>query len=98
MTVSYLGSAMQPVTIYTKPFCPYCSRAMNLLTAKGAKITEIEASYDPALRREMLERSNGGVTYPQIFIGDHHVGGCDDLMALNRAGRLDPLLNGGDKA
>jgi glutaredoxin 3 len=83
---------MQPVTIYTKPFCPYCSRALNLLNAKGAQITEIEAAFDPALRNEMLERSGGARTYPQIFIGERHVGGCDELMALERAGKLDPLL------
>jgi glutaredoxin 3 len=84
---------MQPVTIYTKPFCPYCARALNVLRAKGAQITEIEASYDPALRREMIERSDGGATYPQIFIGDRHIGGCDEMLALDRAGALDGLLN-----
>ena len=90
---------MQPVTIYTRPFCPYCSRALNVLHAKGAEVTEIEAGYDPALRREMIERSGGGATYPQIFIGDQHIGGCDEMLALDRAGKLDPLLSaGGDGA
>ncbi len=84
--------AMPKITIYTKPFCPYCTRALSLLAAKGAEVAEVEAAFDPALRKEMLERSNGRATYPQIFIGDRHVGGCDELMALERAGQLDPLL------
>jgi glutaredoxin 3 len=83
---------MPPITIYTKPLCPYCSRAMNLLQHKGAAFTEIEAAWDPEKRREMLSKSNGKTTYPQIFIGDTHVGGCDDLIALDRSGGLDPLL------
>jgi glutaredoxin 3 len=82
---------MPNVTVYTKPFCPYCSRALNLLSQKGAAVSEVEAGFDPTLRQEMIERS-GRYTYPQIFIGDRHVGGCDDLMALERAGQLDPLL------
>jgi glutaredoxin 3 len=86
-------TAMPKITIYTKPFCPYCSRALSLLAAKGAQVAEVEAAFDPALRKEMLERSNGRSTYPQIFIGDKHVGGCDELMALDRAGQLDPLLS-----
>lgn len=83
---------MKPVTVYTKPFCPYCSRALSLLDQKGAQVTEIEAGFDPAARKEMLARSNGRSTYPQIFIGETHVGGCDDMMALERAGELDKLL------
>jgi glutaredoxin 3 len=83
---------MPPVTVYTKPFCPYCTRALGLLKQKGAEVTEIEAGFDPAARREMLARSNGGSTYPQIFIGERHIGGCDDMMALERAGELDKLL------
>jgi glutaredoxin 3 len=82
---------MSPVTIYTKPFCPYCSRALGLLTKKGVNFKEIEASMDPALRQEMMQRS-GRSSYPQIFIGDTHVGGCDDLMALEGKGELDKLL------
>ena len=84
---------MQPVTIYTKLFCPYCARALNLLNGKGASVTEIDAGFDPALRREMIQRAGGGATYPQIFIGETHVGGCDELMALERRGELDALLN-----
>ncbi|MEL6378876.1 MAG: glutaredoxin 3 [Pseudomonadota bacterium] len=84
---------MQPVTIYTKPLCPYCFRAIGLLKKKGVAVTEISAAYDKAKREEMLARSNGKTTYPQIFIGDTHVGGCDDLVALDRNGKLDPLLN-----
>ena len=84
---------MSAVTIYTKPFCPYCSRALNLLKQKGADVTEIEAGFDAAARKEMLAKSNGLSTYPQIFIGETHIGGCDDMMALERAGRLDPLLD-----
>ena len=85
---------MKPVTIYTKPFCPYCSRALNVLRAKGAEVSEIEAGYDPKLRQEMLSRSGGASTYPQIFIGDRYVGGCDDMLALDRQGLLDGLLAG----
>jgi glutaredoxin 3 len=83
---------MAKVTIYTKPFCPYCSRALALLRKKGADITEIEAAFDPAKKEEMIARSNGGRTFPQIFIGERYVGGCDDLHALDAKGGLDPLL------
>ena len=83
---------MKPVTVYTKMFCPYCDRALALLGRKGAKVTEIKAGMDAAKRAEMLSRSGGKSTYPQIFIGDQHVGGCDDLHALDASGRLDPLL------
>jgi len=83
---------MPAVTIYTKPFCPYCSRALNVLHQKGARVTEIEAGFDPAARKEMLAKSNGRSTYPQIFIGERHIGGCDDMLALDRAGELDRLL------
>ncbi len=82
---------MTDVTIYTKPYCPYCVRALALLEQKGVKFTEIVAAFDPDKRREMIQRS-GRTTYPQIFIGDMHIGGCDDMMALERAGKLDPLL------
>jgi len=83
---------MAQVTIYTRPFCGYCARALALLESKDADFTEIEAGMDPALRQEMIQRSGGGVTFPQIFVGEQHVGGCDDLMALDRAGKLDALL------
>ena len=83
---------MAQVTIYTRPFCGYCARALSLLEKKGADFQEIEAGMDPALRQEMMQRSGGGATFPQIFIGDRHIGGCDDMMALDRAGKLDALL------
>ncbi len=82
---------MTEIVIYTRPFCGFCARAVSLLEAKGVDFTEIEAGMDPARRREMVERS-GRSTFPQIFIGDRHIGGCDDLLALDRAGELDPLL------
>lgn len=83
---------MQPVTIYTKPFCPYCARALSLLRQKGVEFTEIEAAFDPAKKKEMVQRSNGRVTFPQIFIGERHIGGCDDMMELDDSGELDRLL------
>ena len=82
---------MADVVIYTRPFCGYCSRAINLLTHKGVAFTEIEAGMDPDKRREMMQRS-GRNTFPQIFIGGKHIGGCDEMMALERAGDLDPML------
>ena len=85
-------SAMAHVTIYTKPYCPYCIRAVSLLEKKGVEFTEIEAAFEPEKRQEMIQRSNGRATFPQIFIGDQHVGGCDDMMALEYDGKLDALL------
>lgn len=85
---------MKPVTVYTKPYCPYCHRAIAILEKKGAEINEISAAFVPEKKAEMLAKSNGKRTYPQIFIGDTHVGGCDDLMALDARGGLDPLLQG----
>ncbi len=86
---------MPAVLIYTRPFCPYCSRALALLRSKNVAFTEVDdASFNPEKRSEMLARSGGASTYPQIFIGDRHVGGCDDLMALERDGALEALLNG----
>jgi glutaredoxin 3 len=79
------------VTIYTKVFCPYCERALALLDKKGADVTNIEAASKPELRAELTAKT-GRNTFPQIFIGDTHVGGCDDLMALDSKGGLDPLL------
>ena len=79
------------ITIYTKPYCPYCIRAVALLERKGVDFTEIEAGFDPEKRQEMIQRS-GRMTFPQIFIGEQHIGGCDDMMALEREGGLDPLL------
>ncbi len=85
---------MAKVTIYTRMFCPYCTRAVSLLKSKGVELNEIDAGMDAAKRAEMVQRSKGGNTFPQIFIGDTHIGGCDDMMALERAGKLDPLLAG----
>lgn len=85
---------MKSVDIYTTPLCGYCHAAKRLLTQKGVAFTEIDVSRDPDLRAAMTQRSNGGRTVPQIFVGKTHVGGCDDLYALDRAGKLDPLLAG----
>ena len=83
---------MADVVIYTKPGCPYCFSAMSLLKKKGVDYVEIVASNDPEKKAEMVERSGGRMTFPQIFIDGRHVGGCDDLHALDRAGELDALL------
>jgi glutaredoxin 3 len=83
---------MADVTIYTKPSCPYCLRALSLLRKKGVEFTEIEAAFDPEKRQEMIARANGRATFPQIFIGEQHIGGCDDMMALEFDGKLDALL------
>ena len=85
---------MPPVEIYTTPFCPYCHDAKALLKQKNVDFTEIDVSRDRELRNTMTARANGRTTVPQIFIGAIHVGGCDDLYALDDAGGLDPLLNG----
>lgn len=86
--------SMKSVTVYTKPLCPFCVRAIMLLKKKSARIDEVCAAFDSEKRAEMIQRANGARTYPQIFIGDFHVGGCDELFALDAAGKLDPLLNG----
>jgi glutaredoxin 3 len=83
---------MKEVTIYTKPTCGYCHAAKRLLAAKGIAYTEIDVARDPKRRSEMMNRSNGGYTVPQIFIGDRHIGGFDDMNALERMGKLDPIL------
>ena len=85
---------MATVEIYTTPFCPYCLDAKALLKKKNVAFTEIDVSRDRTLRSTMTARANGRTTVPQIFIGATHVGGCDDLYALEDAGKLDPLLNG----
>ncbi|MFN3824794.1 MAG: glutaredoxin 3 [Pseudorhodobacter sp.] len=85
---------MKTVEIYTSPFCGYCHAAKRLLASKGVAYTEIDVMSDPARRAEMTRRANGGRTVPQIFIGGEHVGGSDDLHALDRARRLDALLAG----
>jgi glutaredoxin 3 len=82
---------MPTVIVYTRAFCPYCTRAVALLERKGAAITEVDATGCPQKRQEMIDRS-GRWTFPQIFVGDTHVGGCDDLHALEQRGGLDPLL------
>lgn len=83
---------MRPVEIYTTPICPYCHAAKRLLQKKGIAFAEIDVSRDPALREAMIQRAHGRRTVPQIFVGEVHVGGCDDLYALDSAGKLDPLL------
>ena len=85
---------MQTVEIYTTPICGFCHAAKRLLTEKGVAFTEIDVMTDAARKQEMIKRAEGGRTVPQIFVGDIHVGGCDELYALDRAGKLDPLLAG----
>ncbi|MFU8880764.1 MAG: glutaredoxin 3 [Rhodobacterales bacterium] len=85
---------MRPVEIYTSPLCGYCHAAKRLLTQKGISFSEIDVLRNPDRKPEMIQRANGGRTVPQIFVGDAHVGGCDDLFALDRAGKLDALLQG----
>ncbi|MBX6426782.1 MAG: glutaredoxin 3 [Variibacter sp.] len=83
---------MPPIEIYTTRWCGYCRAAKALLDRKGVPFIEIDVELDPARRREMMERARGRSTVPQIFIGETHVGGCDDLHELERAGKLDELL------
>jgi glutaredoxin 3 len=83
---------MPPIEVYTTPYCSYCSAAKDLLRRKGAEFTEIDVSMNSERMTEMVKRANGRMTVPQIFIGATHVGGCDDLYALEDAGKLDPLL------
>jgi glutaredoxin 3 len=83
---------MAPVEIYTKMFCPYCTRAKRLLADKGVEFDEHDITMGGSKRQEMLTRANGRHTVPQIFIDGRHIGGSDDLAALEEAGRLDPLL------
>lgn len=80
------------VEMYTKVFCPYCIRAKALFERKGVDVIDIEAAANKERRAEMNQRSHGRNTFPQIFINGEHIGGCDDLMALDRAGKLDPML------
>lgn len=82
---------MSEIIVYSKEVCPYCVKAKNLLNRKGAKFTEIKIT-DDQTKEEMIKKSGGRMTVPQIFIGDFHVGGCDDLYALDAAGKLDELL------
>ncbi len=85
---------MQNVEIYSTPICGYCHAAKKLLTSKGVTFHEIDVMREPARRSEMMDRAHGRHTVPQIFIGETHVGGYDDLAALEREGKLDPLLGG----
>jgi glutaredoxin 3 len=82
------------IEIYTRPGCGYCSAAKSLLTRKKAAFTEYDAGKDPSFRQQMYDRAGQGSTFPQIFIGKFHVGGCDELYALDRDGKLDALLAG----
>jgi glutaredoxin 3 len=82
------------IVIYTKAYCPYCWRAKELLEAKGVEYREVSVDYSGEAREQMIERAKGRTTVPQIFIREWHVGGCDDLMALERAGGLDKLIGG----
>ncbi|HBF91478.1 MAG TPA: glutaredoxin 3 [Hyphomonas atlantica] len=83
---------MAEVTIYTRQFCPYCTRAVSLLKSKNVEFNEIDAGMDAQKKAEMVERSGGGRTFPQIFIADQHIGGCDDMMALEAQSALDTKL------
>ncbi|WP_432697033.1 glutaredoxin 3 [Marinobacterium sp. YM272] len=83
---------MKPVDIYLTRWCPFCTRAIMLLDHKGVEYNAIDVDQAPALRPQMMERANGRHTVPQIFIGETHVGGCDELFMLERKGELDPLL------
>ncbi|WP_259781311.1 glutaredoxin 3 [Aestuariispira ectoiniformans] len=83
---------MALVEIYARPMCGFCAQAKKLLDTKGVAYAEYDIWAESGRKEEMVQRSNGGMTVPQIFIDDAHVGGCDDLMALERSGKLDPLL------
>ncbi len=84
---------MQTVEIYTSPLCGFCHAAKRLLKQKGANFTEVDVLVEPSRKPEMIQRAGGKKTVPQIFVGDIHVGGCDELYALERAGKLDALLS-----
>lgn len=85
---------MKTIEIYTSPLCGFCHAAKRLLKEKGVEFTEFDVWEDPSFKPEMIQRAKGGHTVPQIFVGETHVGGCDDLYALERAGKLDALLEG----
>lgn len=85
---------MADVTLYTRQFCGFCTAAKRLLDGKGVSYTEHDATFSPDLKQEMIAKANGRTTFPQIFIAGVHVGGCDELHALERAGKLDPMLAG----
>lgn len=83
---------MPEIIVYTKDYCPYCHAAKDLLRKKGAAFTEVDIQKHPERRAEMIQKAGGRSTVPQIFIGGTHVGGCDDIHALDSAGKLDPML------
>jgi glutaredoxin 3 len=87
---------MTSVEIYTREFCQYCQWAKELLSRKGVNFREYNVTGNGQMRQEMIERTNGGSTFPQIFIGTTHVGGCEELYALEEAGELDTLLGAGE--
>lgn len=87
-----MTDSTKSVLIYTSPLCGFCHAAKRLLNQKGVTFTEIDVWAEPGRKPEMIQRANGRTSVPQIFIGETHVGGCDDLYALERAGKLDPLL------
>lgn len=89
---------MQPVTIYTTAWCPYCSAAKSLLKEKGVAFNEIDVERVKGARETMTQRAGGRTSVPQIFVGESHVGGCDDLYALDKAGGLEKLLAGTEPA
>ncbi len=83
---------MSSIVVYSKAYCPFCVRAKALLDSKGVNYKEFDIGQQPELRDEMIAKANGGYTVPQIFIGEQHIGGCDDLMALERQSKLDDML------
>ncbi len=83
---------MPEVILYIRKFCGFCSAAKSLLKSKGVKFKEFDGTFDVKIKQEMVQKSNGGKTFPQIFIGGKHIGGCDELHALDRSGKLDPML------
>ncbi|AXR05226.1 glutaredoxin 3 [Salinimonas sediminis] len=85
---------MSKVEVYSKGYCPFCHRAKALLAEKGVDFIEYGIDVRPELRDEMISRANGGYTVPQIFINDQHIGGCDDMFALDAQNKLDPMLAG----
>jgi glutaredoxin 3 len=85
-------SEVAQVEIYTKTFCGFCWRAKHLLESKGIAYREISVDFGGEVRQQMIERANGRTTVPQVFIGGHHIGGCDDLVELERSGKLDELI------
>jgi len=84
---------MPTIEVYTQPWCPYCARAISILNGKGVAFREIDAPHGTPERQESIRRSGGRTTVPQVFIDGQHIGGCDDLVALDRSGKLDPLLH-----